>query len=1161
MYRIENPVHDPKNSRQHMEALFTLTLNLPSGNTGFPFKVQKYVEELGKTTLISLTVKKAIYTPCYIEAVLQIASNGSVSTFDTLEFKSLLGISVTLNDGTKDIAKDYVVFDYVPEYKPSEDGTSLYLKLNIFSPEHVFSFQKYNKCYVAKKLGADILKTVAGKSDLIKNVDYSHLQHTLIKNAAENDWMEFIQPYLVQYEETPLDLLRRVANRCGEFLFYEGGTWQLGFDSTQASIEVGQFSALSFKKPKDRDVENFFMTNYMKTTEEQEQPDNSKNTRRYDGPNEEYLETLTKSKSTFLASFGKTYAIDDPGSYLYNACQWLKKDNLYEIVATFGTDVAKNALKTKTKLNEKQDKWNDVFIKPYENNTEQCTTDGDVVVCPLSNYNAHKYFGKDFYVETRELEQKAAERAVHIDFGTYYQSLLLGDIIKVLGKEYIVINTSAVCGCKQALGSMDTYTTFEVDAVPVLDEGCYPPLLEEKPSPAIANQVAYVVANNDPSQLGRIQFRYPWQTEEAGCPPSPWVRTTQPFASKDSGIRFTPQVGDEIMVGYEFGNIERPFVMGAMTSATNTFTAGQNRAAFLENAIANCYVDSGLDGFCNNDFIIKSPTGQYIKFLSPTNQNCTNFATSFFPALNAWLKYIPMASDIITYAGDSSKELSGGINIGDAYGFFNINMSTEKRKILISSPLGDVNIDAMTGITISAPNGDVKIEGRNVDIVAGNNLTITSGANIPKMRKAYSKDKYGSAITDAFVGTVVNEAMSLTALFDLRLLRSVIDAFFKPIGGTALIKSNRFLCMEAGKGKTKLPDKAYKTASFATKGDSDYKLLDLKVKDILHSCIGLTDTIVNLYDDALVKIAGAKKQYVNTVTVKVAMWASFNYRKGIDEFKFDNQIIDVGEIVGKIDTAADIIAAACNKDTAVENSHPKLNKLTAIETRQCKVFDNDKLAMQAAAEALARAVKAYFADLDRIIQGLKQQITISDANFVSNYVQTEDYLQDAVRFLELVPETMFRKLPWLQTGNKLADDNHEEGLTDKDKREIIYGVIQKLKAEKYIDINISSANTADPLAKITRDDISVCESNATWKNYLGCIQHYTDSKNDWSKFANNIFKGMWKHWEENRVWDAEVEGEILLSDSSGNTCNIDGESISATAVSNIKKELEELNRI
>ncbi len=1137
-----------------MKATFTLTLDLPSGSTVLPFKEQRNIKELGKTALISLKLQKEMYTPGYIEAVLQIESNGSISSIDTLDFKSLLGRAVTLSDGEKDLAVYYVIFDYVPEYKPSEAGTSLYLKLNIYSPEHVFSFQKYNKCYVAKKLGADILKSVAGQSDLIKNTDFSHLQHTLIKNEPCNNWMEFIQPYLVQYEETPLDLLKRAANRCGEFLFYENGTWQLGF-SPASPVTVSNFSTLSFKKPKDRDVENFFMTNYMKTTDEQEQADEKKNTRGYNGPNEEYLERLTKDKSTFTESFGKLFALNDPGSYLYNASQWLRKDNLYEIVSTIGMDVAKNVIKTGTTLNSKQDAWNKVFITPYETNTEQSTTDnGDTVVCPLSNYNAYKYFGKDFYVTTRELEQKAAEQAIHIDFGTYYQSVLLGDIISVMGKEYIVVKTATACDHKVTTGEAGTYTTFEVDAIPVLDEGYYPTLLEEGTTPPVANQVAYITANNDPSELGRIQFRYPWQPAESGVPSSPWVRVAQPFASKDAAIRFTPQEGDEIMIGYEFGNIERPFMTGALASATNKLKTGENRAAFLENSVANSYVDSGLNGFFNNDFMIKSPTGQYIKFLSPTNQSFANFATSFFPAVNAWLKYIPSGGDLITYAFDSGKELSGGINIGDAYGFFNINMSTEKRKILISSPLGDVNIDAMTGITISAPNGDVKIEGRNIDIAAGNNLTLRSGTNIPKMRKAFSQN-FGYNAKTAAVEALSNELVKMASLFDLRLMRSVVDAFFKPIGGTTLIKSNRFLCLEAGKGTTKLPDAAYKTTCCALKRDADYKFMDLKTKDILRSSTILTKYIANMYETARSKVAEAKLEYEYTTLRIIRLWKNFHYRRNFQEIKFDNQEINVDEISQKIDTVAEIIEAACDNTKAVADTHKKLDKLTATDIQENNVFNTDKQQMQTAAEELARIVKDYLTQIGLLNQIKQRVTTVADANFVSNYAELDAYKEDILPFLNIVMQNMFQKFPDLQAGRNLGSPVPFE-LPAQDKREIIYAVIQELKARQYIDITIPSW-----YKEITRDDNSVCENNAKWEKYLGCVQHYADTQTEKNQEWKYVFGGMWERWEENRVWDAEIKGEILLSDSSGNTCNINGESINATAVSNIKKELEVLSKI
>ena len=72
----------------------------------------------------------------------------------------------------------------------------------------------------------------------------------------------------------------------------------------------------------------------------------------------------------------------------------------------------------------------------------------------------------------------------------------------------------------------------------------------------------------------------------------------------------------------------------------------------------------------------------------------------------------------------------GGIEFTDEHGLYSISMSSDKRAISIDSPLGKVDINAFTGITISAPNGNVRIEGKNIDIVAGNNLSISSGNNI-----------------------------------------------------------------------------------------------------------------------------------------------------------------------------------------------------------------------------------------------------------------------------------------------------------------------------------------------------------------------------------------------------------------------------------------------
>lgn len=121
-------------------------------------------------------------------------------------------------------------------------------------------------------------------------------------------------------------------------------------------------------------------------------------------------------------------------------------------------------------------------------------------------------------------------------------------------------------------------------------------------------------------------------------------------------------------------------------------------------------------------------------------------------------------------------------------------MSSEKRTISINSPLGKVNINAFTGITISAPNGNVKIVGKNVDIVAGNNLTLTSGKNRDFLPK--SPGDLGMKVVENVIGKFT--------LIDFATVRTVMETFLRPIAGTLRLSSKRYLCIEAGKGSTQI---------------------------------------------------------------------------------------------------------------------------------------------------------------------------------------------------------------------------------------------------------------------------------------------------------------------------------------------------------------------
>ena len=128
-------------------------------------------------------------------------------------------------------------------------------------------------------------------------------------------------------------------------------------------------------------------------------------------------------------------------------------------------------------------------------------------------------------------------------------------------------------------------------------------------------------------------------------------------------------------------------------------------------------------------------------------------------------------------------------------------MSSDKRAISIDSPLGKVDINAFTGITISAPNGNVRIEGKNIDIVAGNNLSISSGNNIDSAFWPFGEDRETN-IDMAIEQGLGNLAFgTILQPVDMKLIRTIMETFLRPIGGTMLIKSHRYLCIEAGKGK------------------------------------------------------------------------------------------------------------------------------------------------------------------------------------------------------------------------------------------------------------------------------------------------------------------------------------------------------------------------
>jgi phage baseplate assembly protein gpV len=76
-----------------------------------------------------------------------------------------------------------------------------------------------------------------------------------------------------------------------------------------------------------------------------------------------------------------------------------------------------------------------------------------------------------------------------------------------------------------------------------------------------------VVTNvTDPSSQGRVKVRFSTQGQQVE---SSWARLVTIGAGSGRGLEFQPEVGDEVLVAFELGDVRRPVVLGGLYSDTN----------------------------------------------------------------------------------------------------------------------------------------------------------------------------------------------------------------------------------------------------------------------------------------------------------------------------------------------------------------------------------------------------------------------------------------------------------------------------------------------------------------------------------------------------------------------------------------------------------------
>ena len=78
--------------------------------------------------------------------------------------------------------------------------------------------------------------------------------------------------------------------------------------------------------------------------------------------------------------------------------------------------------------------------------------------------------------------------------------------------------------------------------------------------------VGVVERRDDPRKEGRVTLRYKWLP---GAPVSGWAPIAQPLAGAKRGAWLMPEKGDEVLVAFEKGRFDNPYVVGFLHNGSH----------------------------------------------------------------------------------------------------------------------------------------------------------------------------------------------------------------------------------------------------------------------------------------------------------------------------------------------------------------------------------------------------------------------------------------------------------------------------------------------------------------------------------------------------------------------------------------------------------------
>jgi uncharacterized protein involved in type VI secretion and phage assembly len=219
-----------------------------------------------------------------------------------------------------------------------------------------------------------------------------------------------------------------------------------------------------------------------------------------------------------------------------------------------------------------------------------------------------------------------------------------------------------------------------------------------QPSNKINGVVLGLVTNiGDPQSLGRVMVKYPWMPKDRGAElASNWARLASPGAGNGRGIFFTPEVDDEVLVAFEQGDVNYPYVVGALWNANDKPPEGAGKI-----------LDDGKKK--TNQRIVRSRSGHVI--ILDDTQGEEKIIIEDKTKKNSIVIDSKNKSMVIKAEGDLTLE-AGGKFIMKSKQDFNLE---SQAKIAVSAK-SSMNLEGSTGTTIKTGQSQLALQASGADL-------------------------------------------------------------------------------------------------------------------------------------------------------------------------------------------------------------------------------------------------------------------------------------------------------------------------------------------------------------------------------------------------------------------------------------------------------------